>query len=168
MFLVDDCESYSFSLPGSYELGVIYNNLQGEKPVRFYSLYKDGFNGFNPQQRNIIDYYKNKFESIKSQIQVFTGQIPIGKNKFKFVSTFHTGYVSELSDYLLDSQSADVCLIIDADSKRVFFRRDKKCDINLKKLATQLCNGWGYKYAAGGHITDKLLQFSKLFSPISS
>ena len=61
ILLVDDIESYTYKIDNSYELGIIYNNLQGNKPVRFYSLYKDGFSKFTDDQQKIITYYKQKF-----------------------------------------------------------------------------------------------------------
>ena len=168
VLLTDDLESYTYKIPNSYELGVIYNNLQGNKPVRYYSLYKDGFLGFSQQQQDVIDYYKQKFEKIKSELQAFTaGPLHIkslSKNKYKYVSTFATGFVNEISDHLLDKYNSDICLITNLDTQRVFIRRSKTCDANLKNLATLLCNGWGYDYAAGGKVTEKFLTFSKLFS----
>lgn len=174
MLLVDDYESYNFKLNGSYELGVIYDNLQGSKPVRFYSLYKDGFTGFSGDQLKIIEYYKSKFEKLKQTLQVYTAGphfikgLSKYKNSYKYVSTFAEGYINETSDYLLDKYNADICLVTNLSTKRVFIRRKKKCDANLKYLAALICNGWGYHYAAGGTVTDKFLKFSKIFYPVNN
>ena len=174
MLLVDDYESYNFKLNGSYELGVIYDNLQGSKPVRFVSLYKDGFTGFTGDQLKIIEYYKRKFEKLKSTLQVYTAGphyikgLSKYKNSYKYVSTFANGYVNEVSDYLLNKYNSDICIITNLETKRVFIRRAKKCDANLKYLAALICNGWGYHYAAGGTITDKFLKFSKIFYPVNN
>ena len=173
MLLVDDCEAYNFKVSNSYELGVIYNNLQGNKPVRFYSLYKDGFKGFSEDQIKIIEYYKNKFEKIKSNLTVYmAGPHYIKglckyKKSYSYVSTFATGYINEISDHLLNKYKSDICIITNLETKRVFIRRSKKCEANLKFLASLICNGWGYHYAAGGKITDKFLKFSKLFFPVN-
>jgi len=174
MLLVDDYESYNFKINGSYELGVIYDNLQGSKPVRFYSLYNKGFTGFTGDQIKVIEYFKHKFEKLKTELQVFTaGPIYIkGLSKYKksynYVSTFATGYINETSDFLLKKYKSDICIITNLETKRVFIRRSKKCDANLKYLAAMICEGWGYHYAAGGKITDKFLTFSKLFFPINN
>ena len=174
MLLVDDYESYNFKLNGSYELGVIYDNLQGSKPVRFVSLYKDGFTGFTGDQLKIIEYYKRKFEKLKSTLQVYTAGphyikgLSKYKNSYKYVSTFTNGYINEVSDYLLKKYNSDICIITNLETKRVFIRRAKKCDANLKYLAALICNGWGYHYAAGGTITDKFLKFSKIFYPVNN
>ena len=174
MLLVDDYESYNFKLNGSYELGVIYDNLQGSKPVRFVSLYKDGFTGFTGDQLKIIEYYKRKFDKLKSTLQVYTAGphyikgLSKYKNSYKYVSTFANGYINEVSDYLLNKYNSDICIITNLETKRVFIRRSKKCDANLKYLAALICNGWGYHYAAGGTITDKFLKFSKIFYPVNN
>lgn len=174
MLLVDDYESYNFKLNGSYELGVIYDNLQGSKPIRFVSLYKDGFTGFTGDQLKIIEYYKRKFEKLKSTLQVYTAGphyikgLSKYKNSYKYVSTFANGYINEVSDYVLNKYNSDICIITNLETKRVFIRRSKKCDANLKYLAALICNGWGYHYAAGGMITDKFLKFSKIFYPVNN
>ena len=173
MLLVDDYESYNFKLNGSYELGIIYDNLQGDKPTRFYSLYKDGFNGFSGNDLKLIEYYKDKFNKLKSELSVFTAAptyikgLSKYKKSYSYVSTFATGYVNEISDYLTDKYNADICIVTNLETKRVFIRRAKKCDANLKYLAALICNGWGYHYAAGGRVTDKFLTFSKLFFPVN-
>jgi len=166
ILLVDDYESYTFQLDQSYDLGVVYNNMQGEKPVRFYSKFNNGFSGFDSNDQTTISYYKSRVDKIKTELQPFAAQIPIDNIKYDFVSTFANGYVNEISDYLLEKYTSDVCLIINLETKRVTFRRNKNCKLNLKSIATKLCNGWGYEYAAGGYVTDKLLDFSKLFTPV--
>lgn len=172
MLLVDDCESYSFRRKESYDLSIVYNNLQSSRPVRFYSLFKDGFFGFTNDQAKIIEYYKRKFDKVKTDLQVFSaGPLKVkGLSKYKrsynYVSTFATGYINEISDFLLESQKADICIITNLETNRVFIRRAKECDADLKKFATLMCDGWGYEYASGGKITDKFLTFSKLFSPV--
>tara|TARA_Y100000310_G_scaffold197205_1_gene197295 strand:- start:4309 stop:5193 length:885 start_codon:yes stop_codon:yes gene_type:complete len=166
ILLVDDYESYTFRLNHSYDLGVVYNNMQGEKPVRYYSLYNNGFTGFSDSEKTVLKFYKNSLTKLKQNLQVFTASIPINKTKYKFVSTFVSGYINEISDYLIDRLNADVCLIINLDLKRVTYRKSKMCKLNLKTLSEKLSNGWGYEYAAGGYVTKDVLEFSKLFTPI--
>ena len=49
MFMVDDYESYTFNIPNSYELGVVFNNLQGDRSVRFYSKFVNGVKFAQPR-----------------------------------------------------------------------------------------------------------------------
>lgn len=166
MFMVDDHESYTFNLPNSYELGIVFNNLQGDKSVRFYSKFVNGFTKFDSNDNNTITFFKKRVGNVTSQLSPFTANIQIGDKKYKFISVFVDGYINEVSDFLLNKYGCDICLTINLENKRVSFRRDKKCKLNLKRLSEKLCNGWGYEYAAGGDLTDKLLQFSKVFLPV--
>ena len=164
--MVDDHESYTFNLPNSYELGIVFNNLQGDKSVRFYSKFVNGFTKFDSNDNNTITFFKKRVGNVTSQLSPFTANIQIGDKKYKFISVFVDGYINEVSDFLLNKYGCDICLTINLENKRVSFRRDKKCKLNLKRLSEKLCNGWGYEYAAGGDLTDKLLQFSKVFLPV--
>lgn len=166
MFMVDDYESYTFKLKGSYELGIIFNNIQGNKPARFYSRFDNGFDKFSSADENIIKLFKRGADNVKSQLSPFIANIKINNRKTTFISAFVDGYINEVSDFLLDKYECDVCIIINLEYKRVSFRRSKKSKLNLKQLAEKLCSGWGYEYAAGGELTDNFLQFSKMFSPI--
>ena len=164
MLLVDDYETYTFQLKGSYELGVVYNNAQGDRSVKFFNQYNTGFIGFSEKDNNLLEYYKNKLERAIESLQIYSADLTIDGKQYTFVSTFTDSHINEISDHLLKSNKADICIIINLETRRVTYRRSKECSLNLKNLATKLSDGWGYEYAAGGYVTDKLMHFSKLFT----
>ena len=67
---------------------------------------------------------------------------------------------------IIKNNNADIGMVINLQSKRVSFRKDKAVDVDLSKLAGKLAQGGGHKYAAGGLLTDNVLSFSKMFKPV--
>ena len=57
-------------------------------------------------------------------------------------------------------------MLINLNNKRVYFRKNKKVDLDLGKFASKTCNGGGHEYAAGGELNDIILTLSKKFVPI--
>jgi hypothetical protein len=166
MLLVDDCVSYNFSLSGSYELGLIFDNYQGDRVNKFLQEFINGFEGFTVKQKAIIGFYKNKINDIKKNLEVFESQLTIGDKKYKFISTFTGLFINEISDWLLNVFKGDISIVINVDSNRVSFRRSDNCTVDLSKLSKKLADGGGKQYSAGGYITDKLLELSKTFKQI--
>ena len=166
MLLVDDCVSYNFSLNGSYELGLIFDNYQGDRVNKFLQEFISGFKGFTVKHKAIIGFYKNKISDIKKNLEVFESQLTIGDKKYKFVSAFTGLFINEISDWLLNAFKGDISIVINVGSNRVSFRRSDNCTVDLSKLSKKLADGGGKQYSAGGYITDKLLQLSKTFKQI--
>ena len=166
LLLADDYESYQLQLIGSYELNILFWTYQGDRLKRLISEFNDGFFGFNKTQKNIISFYNKKTKQIKSQLNMFSANIPIGDKSYKFVSTFASDCINEVADYIIERNNADVGIVINPNNNRVSFRRSKLSCINLLNMAKKITNGGGYEYAAGGMITDQFLSFSKLLKPI--
>jgi hypothetical protein len=161
MLLVNDYASYSFSLKGSYELGLIFGNYQGDKAQKFCREFYAGFNRFLPEHQTIINFYKNKLNDIRDGLEVFSGLIPIGTKKYTVVGTFAGSFINEISDWLLEEYNGDISIVINLDDSKVSFRRKDDCKVDVGQLAKKLANGGGHKYSAGGFITNDLLTFSK-------
>ncbi len=161
MLLVNDHASYSFGLKGSYELGLIFSNYQGDKAQQFCREFYTGFNGFTSQHKSTINFYKDKLANIKRDLEVFSNKIQLGGKKQTIVAAFANNFINEISDWLIYKYQGDISIVVNVDESRVSFRRSKTCNVDVSKLAKKLANGGGHEYSAGGYITDMVLSFSK-------
>lgn len=167
ILLGDDYDSYQFKVPNSYELNVLFWSLTGARFDKFVDMFKDGFNGFNEQQLNIIHLWKNKLDRLKSSLEVFTADVPIKDNNYKIVTAFATECINDIADHIIKDNSADVGLVVNTRSNKVSFRKNKECVLDLSKFSQSVCDSaGGHTFAAGGMICEKFLNFSKIFKPV--
>jgi nanoRNase/pAp phosphatase (c-di-AMP/oligoRNAs hydrolase) len=163
--LANDYDSYTFKLSESYDLNCLYTSIQkfeGKVRVeRYIERFYEGFGDFNIQEKNIIKDYITKRDKAISELKIYTGKLPIGKEVRKLAGTFGTKYVNDICDMLLKKYGADIVFFVNVDNKHVSFRKAKTCDVDLSKLATKICNGGGHEYAAGGIITDAFLRLTE-------
>jgi nanoRNase/pAp phosphatase (c-di-AMP/oligoRNAs hydrolase) len=163
LLLVDDYDCYNLALQGSHELNLLFWNYQGDRIAKFVKEFQHGFSGFDDKQKDIITFYKNRLNKVTANLDVYTSNVPIGQQTYKFVSTFASEGINEVADYIIKTNNADIGMVINLQSKRVSFRKDKAVDVDLSKLAGKLAQGGGHKYAAGGLLTDNVLSLSKMF-----
>tara|TARA_R110002020_G_scaffold15792_2_gene56347 strand:+ start:278 stop:1207 length:930 start_codon:yes stop_codon:yes gene_type:complete len=165
VLLVDDYDSYSLKVPNSHELNTIFWNYQGDKVKKFVEDFGSGFHEFTSQQEKIIDFYKKKLSNVISSLDIFEGIVPIGSAPTKVVSTFANTCINDVADYIIKDHDADIGMVVNMDSKKVSFRKDKQCPVDLSLLAKTIADGGGHKYAAGGKVSDKFITFTKLLKP---
>lgn len=165
---INDYDCYELKFPHSYNMNLIYWNYQGDKLARFLDDFGKGFNGFTDAQKNIINYNKSKFKSIKNNLDVHIAtKVPIQGQKCKMVSVFADSYINEIADHIIKNYKADIGIVINLKTKKVSLRKCKNCNADLGKLATKLFDsGGGHEYAAGGLINEKFLKLSSLFKPM--
>lgn len=165
--MIDDYDSYTLKIPQSYHLNLLFWNYQGDRLEKFLKDFHSGFTSFTAEQQNIINFYVKKLENIKNELSVHWAEIPIGKQKYKFISVFATECINEVADHIIKNYKADIGVVVNLKSNKVSLRRSKNCDMSLGSLATKLFDeGGGHDDAAGGIICDKFLQFSSLFKPM--
>ena len=162
LLLTDDLTQYTFSVNSSYELGLIFSNYQGDRVQKFINNFHDGFGGFTPQHQNVINFYKNKLESIKNETDIYSATLPLQGENRNIVAAFGELFINEISDWLLSSTSADISILYNMKDNRVSFRRSEHCDVDLSQVAKKLANGGGHEYSSGGFITEKMLELSKV------
>ena len=168
ILMADDYDSYQFNVPNSYELNVLLWSLTGDRFGKFVEMFRDGFKGFNEQQQNIIKLYLNKLNRVKSQLEVYESKIPVKDNTYKIYSTFASECINDVADYILSEFDCDVVLVVNPKSNKISFRKQKECELDLSKFSQSVCDqAGGHKFAAGGMLCEKFLNFSKLFKPIS-
>lgn len=164
---VDDYDSYQFQLNQTRGLNVIFWNYQGDRVEKLAERFKNGFTGFTTQEKSIIDFYQKRLARIVDELEIFTTVAPISEKQVKFVATFVTEFLNDVAEYVLKVTGADVALVINTKTNKVSFRRSKSSTVNVSKLAERLAEGGGHEFSAGGILTEKVLEFSKVFKPFT-
>jgi oligoribonuclease NrnB/cAMP/cGMP phosphodiesterase (DHH superfamily) len=169
--LANDYDSYAFKLTESYNLNCAFSNSQKSlgknKTYKFLERFYNGFTGFTLQENNIIKEYTTGRDTAISNLQIYSGNVPISKQNLLITGTMGTKYVNDVCDYLLKTYNSDIVFFVNTDSSHVSFRKKKSCNVNLAKLAEYLCGGGGHEYAAGGKISEKFMDFAKQLTPIT-
>lgn len=166
LILVDDYDSWSHKYPQSKQLNSIFWNYQGDRLQAFINDFQTGFSDFSSNQKKIITFYENKFKKILKNLSFHQAEVNIQKKKVKCVCTFADKMISDIGNHLLEI-GADIGFVVNLESNRVSVRKKKECHVDLSKLSKWLIDGGGHECAAGGVCTEKFLQFSKVFNPVS-
>jgi len=164
--LVNDYDCYELKFPESNKLNFLFWYKNGNKLQNFVNDFEHGFHGFTNEQNKIISFHIYKFKKLASSLQLFKCELPINKKKYKFVSAFADEYINDLAQHIINVSDCDVCMLINLKTKRVYFRKNSKADLELGKFAKKICDGGGHDYAAGGELNDVILTLSKGFVPI--
>lgn len=163
---VDDYDSYQFQLPQTHGLNTLFWNFQGDRVQKFVDRFNQGFSCFTPEEENIIAFYQKRLERIKSELIIYHASLPIGNTVIQFVATFATEFLNDIAQYALEKTKAEVALVINNKTNKVSFRRSPKSTFNVSKLAEKFAEGGGHEFSAGGILTEKVLELSKLFKPV--
>tara|TARA_Y100000310_G_scaffold77346_1_gene73974 strand:+ start:1473 stop:2384 length:912 start_codon:yes stop_codon:yes gene_type:complete len=166
LLLVDDYDSYRLQLKESHSLNLLFWNYQGDRVAKFIRDFKNGFTGFSDKQQTAIEFHNRSITQTLAELNVFEATIPISGKRYKFTSTFASKHINDVAHYIIHQHNADVGVVINLESKKVSFRKNKDVDVDVSKVASKLTDGGGHKYAAGGVITAEFLLFSKLFKPL--
>jgi oligoribonuclease NrnB/cAMP/cGMP phosphodiesterase (DHH superfamily) len=160
--LVDDYISYRLLEKDiSVGLNMIFWNYQGDKVKKLKEEFNDGFFEFTPQQIKIIDFYKSKIKKIIDSADFYVVDFKIQGVFRKVIATFADTCVNEVASELTE-MGFEVAIIVNTATNKVSFRRNHRSNIDLDKLAKNLTEGGGYKNTAGGLITEKFMNFTKL------
>ena len=169
--LADDYDCYQFKLKESYELNCLYTNTQKTTTkVRaeiFLEKYYNGFKPFNAQEKAIIKEFVDRKNKAINNLQIFAGKVSVAGKERVVYGTHGNKFVNEICDHILNTHPADIVFFVNSDNSHVSFRKNKKCEVDLSKLAAKICDGGGHEYAAGGKVTDTFLSFTKLLAPIT-
>lgn len=167
LLLVDDYDSWTHRYPQSKQLNYVFWNYQGDRLQQFIKDFNFGFKSFTVEQDNIVKFYETKLKKTVANLTYHRAKMSIQKQEVTCICTFASTLISDIGNHLLDI-GADIGFVVNLTSNRVSVRKSKTCDINLGKLSKWLIDGGGHEFAAGGVCTEKFLEFSKLFTPITS
>lgn len=166
ILMVDDYDSYKFKVPNSYNLNIVFWSYQGDRIEKFMNDFASGYNGFNQQQQNIINFNIKKLKNIITTLDVHQARVKIKGSERRLVSVFANQCINEIADHIIKNYKADIAFVVNLDSNKVSIRRDKSCKVDLNDLAQKLFDqGGGHEDAAGGILCDKFMTFAKLFKP---
>jgi len=169
--LADDYDCYQFKLPETYELNCLYTNTQKtstkQRAEIFLEKYYSGFKPFNAQEKAIIKEFVDRKNKAIANLQIFAGKVSVAGKERVVYGTHGNKFVNEICDHMLNTHPADIVFFVNSDNSHVSFRKNKKCEVDLSKLAAKLCDGGGHEYAAGGRLTDAFLNFTKLLTPLA-
>ncbi len=165
--LVDDYESGKNKSRLSRELNIVYWGLSGKKPQKFCEEFLEGFVKFNLQHQNIISLYDRKLQETLETMDVYLGSLKVSPQvNYKIASTFSNHSHDDICNFLIDNYNVDVAIIVNTDTQSVFFKRSDICKLPMYKLAETLCGGGGNDVVAGGKITEKFMDFTKILNKI--
>lgn len=170
MLMVDDYDSYKLQLPNSYKLNVVLWNYVGKRAEQFCRDFGEGFKGFNRSHLNMIHLNNKKVSRVLSELEVFKGLLPLNDNKYKLYATMASESLNEVAHHIIDNFDCDICMVMNMNTKRVSFRKnkDKAPDLDLGKLASTIADGGGHQYSAGGKLTEKIMTLTKILTPVTT
>jgi oligoribonuclease NrnB/cAMP/cGMP phosphodiesterase (DHH superfamily) len=166
ILLVDDYDCYNLQLKHSHSLNILFWNYQGDRLSKFINRFNNGFDGFTDEEQSVIKFYNKKIDRVISDLKLFEAEIPISGTKYKFMSTFATECINDVAHHVIDKMGADIGVVVNLNTNKVSYRKNKSIDLNLSTIARKLNSGGGHKCASGGVLTPDFMNFSKLFRPI--
>lgn len=162
VLFADDYDSYRREVEESSILNAVFWSTQ-KNFATFLEVYEDGFIPFSDQQLAMWRIYKEEREKVLKNLQYFENKaLKLGKHECHVVSTFATKFINDVADYIFVNYDVDIAIVVNPNSNHVSFRRNEGCLANCGELAALIADGGGHAFAAGGHITDRFLEFSKL------
>lgn len=164
--MIDDYISGNNKIATSHALNTLYWSYAGDKMQKFVDDFERGFNGFSITQKNLITIQFKRVQKMLSGLEIFQGSMPFQHKSHRICAAFATEGYDEISHHLIANHHAAVAIIVNLKTKSVFFRKDKKSQIPLDKLAERLCDGGGSDSFAGGDVTNKFLEFCKTLQRI--
>lgn len=160
ILLASDYDSYEMKIPTSRLLNYLFWSYQGDRVAKFYEDFKNGFNGFNKFQKNIISFYIKRLQEILENIQIYNGVYTFNKKQYTIASTISDFAINDVAEFVIDKAKCDIVAVVNLKSSKVSFRKHKSCDCDLGELA-KLFAGGGHKDSAGGILNDAFINLTK-------
>lgn len=128
-------------------------------------LYREGKRDFSAQDLNDIKLYLLKYKDVLEGTEFFQGELKGNRVVSCFGSSFH----KELLDYMINKLSASISIIVEIESRKIFFQKNEKtCSVDICELAKILCDGTcldNDRKIAQGSLTNNFLKFTKKLIP---
>ena len=159
---VDDYNSYDLKHEESKYLNALYRKSGGNRFINFVNRFWNGFDGFTTTEVKLADSFFKELDDEFVDMTVFTGEW----EEFKIISTISKFSVNELSYAIMENYEGDAVIVMNPDTQFVSFRKYKGSEIDIAKIACNLCNGGGGEWASGGKITKEFLKFSETLREI--
>lgn len=166
--LADDWDSNTRATPLSEHLNIVYHSM-ADKFNSFVEDYYRGFKTFNKFEQNTILLYKKHKEDYLKTLNPFVGNIDfLEQQNVKVGAVFCNKYVQECCDFLLSKYKVDVAIAVLIEQKRIVVRRSNlNNSLDVSKFVQRIASGGGHEAAAGGHLTEEFIEFTKLLKPLT-
>ena len=154
---VDDYNSYDLKHEETKYLNALYRKSGGNRFINFVNRFWKGFDGFTATEVKLAEGFFKELEKELEEITLFIGEY----EGAKVISTISKFSVNELSHSIMENYQGDVVIVMNPDTQFVSFRRYKGSEVDIAKMAANLCDGGGGEWASGGKITKEFLKFSE-------
>ena len=76
--------------------------------------------------------------------------------------------INEVAHYIIDNYRCDVCIVLNIQTGRVSFRKNKEtaAEVDLGNLASLIADGGGHAYSAGGKINESVMTLTKMLTQV--
>ena len=165
--LIDDYDSYTLSLPFSKPLNQVFWSYTGDRVSKFENDFKDGFFGFNEFHKNALKIIENKIDRFFKEETIHKGNLKIGENNYNIAGVMVSFSPNEIAEHILEKYNVDFVIMVNLKGKSVYMRRNKKCTLNMGKLAAKIMDGGGHEDAAGGNLNEAIINITKFLKPIN-
>jgi len=165
--LIDDYDSYTLSLPFSKPLNQVFWSYTGDRVSKFENDFKDGFFGFNQFHKNALKIIENKINRFFKEETIHKGNLKIGENSYNIAGVMVSFSPNEIAEHILEKYDVDFVIMVNLKGKSVYMRRNKKCTLNMGKLAAKIMDGGGHEDAAGGNLNESIINITKFLKPIN-
>ena len=160
--LIDDYDSYTLKIPYSKPLNNVFWSYTGNRVEKFLNDFDSGFKGFNQYHKNMLTSLENKTNNFMNNGNFFTGKLKIQDKERDIVSCVVDFNPNEIAELVLKKYEGDIAILLNLKARTVYFRKRKRCDVSMAKLAEKLCNGGGHDDAAGGSLNETIINITKL------
>jgi len=163
--LADDWDSNSKKLALSSELNIVFHEMTN-KISSFIQDYYNGFVPFDKFKLNTIALYKKHVAEYLETMEPFFGEIDFEGARVKVGAVNCDRYVAECCEHLFDTHEIDIAIAVMVRQKRIAVRRSPKNHlVDVSKFVQRIASGGGHPAAAGGHLTDEFIEFTKMLKP---
>ncbi len=98
---------------------------------------------------------------------IHIGNLKIGENNYNIAGVMVSFSPNEIAEHILEKYDVDFVIMINLKGKSVYMRRNKKCTLNMGKLAAKIMDGGGHEDAAGGNLNESIINITKFLKPIN-
>jgi len=163
LIYIDDYDSYQLKFKKSWGLNCLFWEAYSKNINNFLLDYNEGYKKPSGSQINIVNNYKHKIDTAIKNLPLYSATISIQGKECNIGAMFADFAINDIASHVLSHVEKDIAIIINLKTHRVSFRKNSKCNADMAKLAAQLCDGSGHEASSGGILTEKFLEFSKIF-----
>ena len=162
---IHDYESNQLQLQSSIELNKLFKSHYTNNLSLFIKDFYNGVHSLTDLQLQAINIYNKKIADTLNNLVAFEATAFI-QGASRYIIAAFAEYADEIASFLTKKYNPDIVMLIDTKKYRVNIKRCAKSNIDVSILCQLLCDGGGHESVAEGGLTEKFMNFSKLFQPV--